>query len=80
MIMGYLILRSTVKNNYSSYFLLTLFNKETIMNTYNYVSTNTMWSMYLFNQSSPKTGDELLDEDIIRPVDTNGETITIYAK
>ena len=64
------------------------------MSTYNYISANEMWSMYLFNQSSPKKGAELLDENIIRdthqtvmdengnPVEkpVEGEVVTISAK
>ena len=38
------------------------------MNTYNYISPNTMWSMYLFNQTDPKKGAELIDENIIRDI------------
>ncbi|MBP5790035.1 MAG: calcium-binding protein, partial [Neisseriaceae bacterium] len=64
------------------------------MNTYNYISPNTMWSMYLFNQTDPKKGAELIDENIIRdthqtvidkdgnPVEkpVEGEVVTISAK
>ena len=30
------------------------------------INAQQMWSMYLFNQSTPKTGAELLDENVIR--------------
>ena len=44
------------------------------------INAQQMWSMYLFNQSTPKKGAELLDENIIRPADKDGETLTISAK
>ncbi|MEG1940770.1 MAG: hypothetical protein RR188_09195 [Eubacterium sp.] len=36
------------------------------------------WSKYLFNQSSPITGDALLDENLIRPK-RDGSTLSISA-
>ena len=47
------------------------------MSIYNYISPNEMWSMYLFNQTDPKKGAELLDENIIRPADAKVEPITL---
>lgn len=37
-----------------------------------------VWSRYLFNQSTPITGDALLDENLIRPKG-DGSTLSISA-
>ena len=59
------------------------------MNTYNSITAAEMWSHYLFNQGTPKTGVELLDETVIRngAIDSTlgtsivkGDTITLSAK
>ena len=59
------------------------------MDTYNSITAAEMWSHYLFNQGTPKTGVELLDETVIRngAIDSTlgtsivkGDTITLSAK
>ncbi len=37
-----------------------------------------VWSKYLFNQSTPITGDALLDENLIRP-NSDGSKLSISA-
>ena len=44
------------------------------------INANKMWSMYLFNQNTPKNGAELLDESIIRDGNAKGDTLTLSAK
>ena len=39
---------------------------------------NEIWSQYLFNQSTPITGDSLLDENLIR-TQSKGSTVNISA-
>ena len=50
------------------------------MTNFDSINANQMWSLYLFNQDTPKKGMELLDESIIRDENTKGDTITLSAK
>lgn len=50
------------------------------MSYYESITATQMWSLYLFNKDTPKTGLELLDESVMRKADEKGDNLTLSAK